>query len=220
ASGVARAVAGLATEHVGDRLWAEDAALWKRQGIPGTGSFAWLEVPEPTAPAVAAITAFAQDVRAAGLTQVLVCGIGPDVMPADVLRRCVGMGRGWLDLRVLDAGDAAAVQAAATRGDPARTLYLLISSTPSLPAALDAAFRLLWARAREVRGDDAGACFVAVSSPGGPLESLAGEHGFRRVFRTPADLGGRWAALSPSRPGPAPPLRLVPGHLPDPGPRL
>ena len=49
-----------------------------------------------------------------------------------------------------------------------------------------------------MRGDDAGACFVAVSSPGGPLESLAGEHGFRRVFRTPADLGGRWAALSPS----------------------
>src|SRR5262249_13993633 len=165
ASGVGRAVAGLAAERVGDRLWAEDAALWKRQGIPGTGSFAWLEVPEPSAPAVAAITAFAQDGRGAGLPQVVACGLGPAVMPADVLRRCVGMGRGWLDLRVLDAGDAAAVQAAATRGDPARTLYLLISSTPSLPAAVDAAFRLLWARAREVRGDDAGACFVAVSSP-------------------------------------------------------
>src|SRR5262249_16355621 len=48
ASGVARAVAGLATEHVGDRLWAEDAVLWKRQGIPGTGSFPWLHAPHPT----------------------------------------------------------------------------------------------------------------------------------------------------------------------------
>ena len=198
ASGVIRAVAGLAAERVGDRLWAEDPALWKRQGIPGTGSLAWLEVPESTAPAVAAITAFAQDVRSAGLTQVVVCGVGPDVMVADVLRRCVGMGRGWLDLRVLDAGDATAVQAAATRGDPARTLYLLISSTPSLSPALDATFRLLWTRAGELLGEDAGAHFVAVSSPGGPLESLAGEHGFRRVFRTPADLGGRWGTLSPS----------------------
>ena len=198
ARGVGRAVAGLAAERVGDRLWAEDAVLWKRQGIPGTGSFAWLDVPEPNAPAVVAITTFAHEVRAAGLTQAVVCGIGPDVLPADVLRRCIGMGRGWLDLRVLDAGDPAAVQVAATRGDPGRTLYLLISSTPSLSAVLDVTFRLLWARAREVLGDAAGAHFAAVSSPGGPLESLAGEHGFRRVFRMPADLGGRWAALSPS----------------------
>src|SRR4029077_16540929 len=75
ARGVVRAVAGLAAERVGDRLWAEDAVLWKRQGIPGTGSFAWLDVPEPNAPAVVAITTFAQEVRAAGLTQVVVCGI-------------------------------------------------------------------------------------------------------------------------------------------------
>ncbi len=197
ARGVARAVAGLAAERVGDRLWAEDPALWKRQGIPGSGSFAWLEVPEATAPAVTAITAFAQDVRAAGLSQVLVCAVGADAMPADVLRRCVGVARGWLDLRVLDPGDPGAVLAAATRGDPARTLYLLVSSTPSLPATLDASFRLLWTRAREVLGDGAGAHFAAVSSPGGALESLAVEHGFRRTFRTPADLGGRWAALSP-----------------------
>src|SRR5262249_26747384 len=58
ARAVARAVGGLADERVGDRLWAEDPALWKRQGIPGTGSFAWLEVPEPAGPGVAAITAF------------------------------------------------------------------------------------------------------------------------------------------------------------------
>src|SRR5262249_30997875 len=133
----------------------------------------------------------------AGLSQVVVCGVGADAMPADVLRRCVGVARGWLDLRVLDPADAGAVLAAATRGDPARTLFLLISATPSLPATLDASVRLLWPRARAARGAAVGPPFAGISSPGGALGPLAVEHGFGRPSRPPADLGGRWAALSP-----------------------
>src|SRR5262249_61681923 len=89
------------------------------------------------------------------------------------------------------------VSAARPRGAPARPWSLWMPSPPALPAPLAARSRLLWARAREVLGDAAGSHFAAVSSPGGALESLAVEHGFRRTFRTPADLGGRWAALSP-----------------------
>src|SRR5262249_45125988 len=66
---VARALVELTAERVGERLWAEDPTLWRhQQGTPGTGSNAWLAVPDPDAPATATITAFAEDVRSAGLT--------------------------------------------------------------------------------------------------------------------------------------------------------
>src|SRR6185437_16265895 len=38
--------------------------------------------------------------------------------------------------------------------------------------------------------------FVAITDPGTPLERLAGERGLRRTFVNPADIGGRYSALS------------------------
>ncbi len=201
---VARALAELAGERVGGRLWSEDPTLWKReQGAPGTGSNAWLTVPDAHGPAATAIGSLLADVRAAGLTRAVVCALGADALPADLLRRALGRGRGGLELHVLDAADPVAVLAAAERGDPARTLFVLCATGHA--AVVERAFGMLWGRARAILGDAAGAHFVAIGTPGGPLESLAGQHGFRRMFRTPADLGGRWAALSA--------LGLVPAAL-------
>ena len=38
--------------------------------------------------------------------------------------------------------------------------------------------------------------FVAITDPGTPLQQLAESDGFRRVFLNPADIGGRYSALS------------------------
>ena len=113
-------------------------------------------------------------------------------MPAEVFRRCLGVARGWLDVQVLDSFDPASVATAATRAEPARTLYVLCA-TGSM--AIEPAFRVLWERAGETLGAAAGA-LRRDRRRGARLESLAGEHGFRRMFRTPADVSGRWAALS------------------------
>src|SRR5262249_11245032 len=51
---VARALGELTADRVGERLWAEDPTLWRRQqGTPGTGSNAWLAVPDAEGPAIA-----------------------------------------------------------------------------------------------------------------------------------------------------------------------
>jgi len=200
---VTRALGELTADRVGERLWAEDPTLWKRlQGTPGTGSNAWLAVPDAAGPAIATISAFAREVRDAGLTHALVCGAGADAVAAEVFRRCLGVARGWLDVQVLDSFDPTSVATAVTRAEPARTLYVLCA-TGSM--AIEPAFRVLWERAGETLGAAAGAHFAAIGTPGGALESLAGEHGFRRMFRTPADVSGRWAALSA--------LGLVPAGL-------
>src|SRR6185369_11446271 len=42
----------------------------------------------------------------------------------------------------------------------------------------------------------AGRQFVAITDPGTSLEKLARKRGFRKVFTNPADIGGRYSALS------------------------
>ena len=56
--------------------------------------------------------------------------------------------------------------------------------------------KLFWQRVRERFGDTAGSRFVAITDPGSPLDGLATQSGYRRVFRNAADIGGRYSALS------------------------
>src|SRR6185436_12545228 len=41
-----------------------------------------------------------------------------------------------------------------------------------------------------------GRSFAAITDPGTPLEKLARDRGYRRVFANPPDIGGRYSALS------------------------
>jgi glucose-6-phosphate isomerase/transaldolase/glucose-6-phosphate isomerase len=52
-------------------------------------------------------------------------------------------------------------------------------------------FRYFWGRTGENGGQ-----FVAITDPGMSLEQLGREVGFRQVFLNPADIGGRYSALS------------------------
>ena len=75
-------------------------------------------------------------------------------------------------------------------GDLAKTLFI-ISSKSGTTQESDSFFRYFWERT-----GGRGRQFVAITDPGTPLERLAGERGFRRTFVNPADIGGRYSALS------------------------
>ena len=49
---------------------------------------------------------------------------------------------------------------------------------------------------REIKGDRAGENFVAITDPGTLMETMARGDSFRRIFLNPADIGGRYSALS------------------------
>jgi glucose-6-phosphate isomerase len=90
---------------------------------------------------------------------------------------------------VLDSTDPAAVRGA-EQGDIARTLFL-ISSKSGTTQESDSFFRYFWERTGGRGGQ-----FVAITDPGTPLEDLARARNFRRAFSNPADIGGRYSALS------------------------
>lgn len=192
------ALAQLAKDDVTARLWKKDPTLWK-PNVAGAQAdiprrLAWLDAP---AVDVDDLTAFARDVRAAGVTHALVLGSGVPVLVTEMLRRTLGLAKDAVDVAVLDAIDPTAVTAALQRATPKHTLYVVVSPSGAT-TDLDPAFRIVWEHARAALKTDAGAHFVAVTAPGTPLERLAGEHAFRRVFLDSSDTPPRFAALSPA----------------------
>lgn len=144
----------------------------------------WTRAPRASLEQWAALAEFAAATRDAGFTHTLVCGMGGSSLAAAVLADSFRAP----ELRVLDSTDPAAVRAAERAGPLERTLFLIASKSGTTVETL-AAYRYFATRARPDQ-------FVAVTDPGTPLEQLAGEARFRSVFPHPADVGGRYAALT------------------------
>ena len=199
ARSVSTALKALDAEHVGERLWKKDPTLWKADDPAAQTEIAarlgWLDVPRAMRGKVDELAAFASEIRAAGFTHALLCGMGGSSLAPEVFRKTFGVASGFLDLAVLDSTDPAAVLAAEARSDPGRTLYIM-SSKSGGTAEVSAFFHFFWERVARTRGDQAGEHFIAITDPGTSLERLAHERGFRRVFSNPPDIGGRYSALS------------------------
>jgi glucose-6-phosphate isomerase len=199
AGAVARATATLDNTGVTARLFRKDVTLWAPPGgeaDPEIGRrLGWLDACDAMPGEVARLTAFSDEVRRDGITHVVLCGMGGSSLAPMLLRRTLGVAKGYPDLRVLDSSDPAAIHAVDAWSDPARTLYV-ISSKSGTTAEVDAFLQYFWARATAQLGDGAGAHFAAITDGGTPLDDFATQQHFRAVFRNPSDIGGRYSALS------------------------
>jgi hypothetical protein len=141
------------------------------------------------------LEAFANEVAGAGFTHAVLLGMGGSSLAPEVLRRTFGVRPGRLELTVLDNTSPAAVRAVESAHDLERTLFI-VSSKSGTTLEVSSFERYFHARVGARLGDRAGASFVAITDPGTPLERLARERGYRRVFSNPPDIGGRYSALS------------------------
>jgi glucose-6-phosphate isomerase len=175
------------------RLFARDATLWH---VDGQGRkevaerLGWLDVAEAMEARVPELEAFAAEVRGAGFRRVILLGMGGSSLAPEVYARLAGGGPAGLPLIVLDTTDPAAILDAEAAGEPGSTFCLVSSKSGTTvePNALAAYFL--------ARGGGDGSRFAAVTDPGTALASFAAAHGFRRAFLNPADIGGRYSALS------------------------
>jgi transaldolase/glucose-6-phosphate isomerase len=199
---VERATRSLAEADAVHRIWAHDATLWGQDALAErniTNRLGWLTVVETMQERVESLRAFADEVRAAGFRRAVLLGMGGSSLAPDVLRQTFGAARGYLDLDVLDTTDPATLAHLERSLDLDRTLFIVASKSGTTLETLSH-LAYFWAKTNG-RGDQ----FVALTDGGTPLEALAGERGFRRVFVNPADIGGRYSALSY--------FGLVPGAL-------
>jgi transaldolase/glucose-6-phosphate isomerase len=176
------------------RLWAEDASLWTE--TDEAKWLGWLGIVDEQRKAVAALQDFADDVRGAGFSDMLLLGMGGSSLGPEVLGETFGAKAGFPKLTVLDSTDPAQIRRVAAAIDPRRTLFL-VSSKSGSTLEPDIFKQYFWEIAREAVGDnEAARRFVAITDPGSSLEKIARTAGFRHIFHGVPSIGGRYSVLS------------------------
>ena len=177
------------------RVWKKDPTLWSEEPQPElTDRLGWLELPERMENQVGELRAFAEQVKADGIKQVVLLGMGGSSLAPEVFQQIFGNTAGYPELLVLDSTHPAAVKAVEARIDPARTLFV-VSSKSGTTTETNSFLCYFWDRLKQIK-EDPGPHFIAITDPGTPLEKLARERNFRRVFNAPEDVGGRYSALT------------------------
>ena len=177
-------------------LWSEDPKV--RADI--ADRLGWLAAPDHFTRQIPALEAFGDRIRVDGFTTAVVMGMGGSSLAPEVLHRTFGSVEGYLDLRILDSTDPAAVAAAVDDLDPLQTLWIVASKSGTTTEPL-AFMADAWARVdHALRDPDPGEgpweCFVAITDPGKSLEAIPHALDFRERFLNLPDVGGRYSALT------------------------
>jgi transaldolase/glucose-6-phosphate isomerase len=195
-----RATETLLGTHIVRRIWQRDVSAWGATPSSDTGKaianrLGWLDAPTAMQPHLDHVVALAEAVRQDGIRTVYLLGMGGSSLCAEVMRSVYGVKDGYPQLVVMDTTDEATIHAAVSRLDAARTLFLVASKSGGTieVASME---KLFWNAVSAALGAQAGRQFVAITDPGTGLATLAGERGYRHTFINPADIGGRFSALS------------------------
>lgn len=190
----------LLRDRVVSRIWARDIGAW--HATPGTADaqsiatrLGWLDVAQTMAPHLDRVVALGAAAKEEGVEAVYLLGMGGSSLCAEVLRSVYGIADGHPELFVLDTTDERTITTAASRMDPARTWFLVASKSGGT-VEVASMERFFWERMTGALGQLAGRHFIAVTDPGTALQKLADSRGYREVFINPADIGGRFSALS------------------------
>ena len=188
---VEKQIAKLEADSVNDRLWAHDPTLWTDDP---TGQaevkirLGWLDLPNTSRELAKEVTAFAQEVKAAGIKKTLLLGMGGSSLGPEVMSLIFNLKPE--SFAILDSTDPAQVAEATKKFPPEETLYIVASKSGGTAETMSA-FYYFW----EQSGGD-GSHFVAITDPGSNLEKLAKESNFRKVFFADSTVGGRYSALT------------------------
>ena len=176
------------------RLWAADASLWTEEDE--SKWVGWLGIVDQQLKGVAHLQDFADEVKQARFSDVLLLGMGGSSLGPEVFGETFGSKPGYPKLHVLDSTDPEQIRHFEARVDLGRTLFLVSSKSGSTlePNIFKQYF---FERAKQAVGTtEAPKRFVAITDPGSSLEKVALTEGFRRIFHGDPSIGGRYSVLS------------------------
>ena len=188
---VSENVAAAEQNGVAERVWKRDPTLWKTEPehiAEISIRLGWLDVMNKMRAHVTDLALLGNEVKKAGYTSVVLCGMGGSSLCVETLRDIVGIAKGFPKLLVLDTTDPASVRAIEKKINPKKTIFIIASKSGGTIETLSH-YKYFAAQAPAQN-------FVAITDPGSGLQKLAEEKGFRRVFQNPPDIGGRYSALS------------------------
>src|SRR5688572_2449031 len=179
-----------------DALWSRRLDVWTDDVATQrliANRLGWLGAIDFITPQVPRLRTFGESIRSEGFTDIVLLGMGGSSLAPEVLRQVLGVADGYPRFRMLDSVDPDAVRAAMENA--ATSLFILASKSgstiePNVMAAeagrrLFAAGEAQWASR-----------FIAITDRDTLLHRRAVDEAFRDVFVNPADIGGRYSALS------------------------
>ena len=173
------------------RLRAKDAGLFTDDPdvqAKVAGRLGWLDASPHLDAWSAQITDLVTGAKRDGFRRVVLAGMGGSSLAPEVFAAVFDDAEG-LVLEVLDSTHPDAVVAALDATDLTQTLVIVASKSGSTEET-----RNFGAHAATLLPDPSH--LVAITDPGSALETQAQDEGWRAVLRNPADIGGRFSALS------------------------
>ncbi len=178
-------------QFVNARIWAHDGSVWKDHGptiAKIQNRLGWLDVTKTIDRA--RLQALQDSVKGGTWQHVVLLGMGGSSLAPEVLAKTFGAQAGFPTLLVLDSTDPQQVRDIESAITLKNTLFIVASKSGTTIES-DSFYRYFYEKTGS-RGEQ----FIAITDPGTPLEQLAHDKHFRDVFLNPADIGGRYSALS------------------------
>lgn len=188
AEAVARIVPQLVADGVASGITTLDPSLW---GVAAESEsekrLGWVEAVAISDELVEPILALRDTLREAGVTHIVLGGMGGSSLAPEVITQTYGVA-----LTVLDSTDPGQVSAALN--DRLRETAVVISSKSGSTLETDSQKRI-YEQAFRAAGIDPTERIIVVTDPGSPLDVAARADGYQ-VFNADPNVGGRYSALT------------------------
>lgn len=182
----------LVNDMVASGITAQNAELWGEKSVSEASiRLGWVEAVSVSTPLVAEIKALRDKLTAAGVTRIVLAGMGGSSLAPEVITRTAGV-----PLVIVDSTAPGQVLAALDgdeNGSLAQTA-LVVSSKSGSTVETDSQRRAFEAAFRDL-GIDPTERIIIVTDPGSPLDASARDAGYT-VFNADPNVGGRYSALT------------------------
>jgi len=182
------------------RLWQHDASLWTDEDEAKW--LGWLDVTNEQLTNAAKLKEFADEVKSAGFSDILLLGMGGSSLCPEVLALTFGQTPGFPRLHILDSTDPAQIRSVERKIDLGKTLFI-VSSKSGSTLEPNIYKQYFFERVQQTVGsnkdnekDKVGSYFIAITDPGSKVQLVAERDHFRHIFYGLPSIGGRYSALS------------------------
>lgn len=178
-------------DHFNTRLWTKDGSVWKNQPAIMqniVNRLGWLETDKTID--LERLKKLQASVRGGAFKHVVLLGMGGSSLAPEVLYQTFGKQEGFPEFLVLDSTDPSRIKAVETAIDLKQTLFICSSKSGGTIETT-----MLGEYFYERSGKN-GSQFIAITDADSPVEARAKANNYRDIFLNPADIGGRYSALS------------------------
>ena len=180
------------------RMYRNDPTIWseKREAKNEIQKrLGWLDLPSESQALIPTLKDFAEACKADGLEKVLLLGMGGSSLAPETMSLIYGERVDGLSLEILDSTIPEQVREAESRLDYKKTLFI-VASKSGTTTETRSLFDYFWMMAEKALGEKRASHFAAITDPGSQLVELGQSLGFRAIFTSNPNVGGRYSALT------------------------